>query len=233
MENKKNINIRFSTIVFLLIVVLLVAAISYFVIENSKLQTAEYNYQVEVNQLHKKVEQLEQTIIENISNTNITSNTTTDNMISNNNTSNTTTNSNATKTSASSIEIGYDEVIILISGKPYIMPIHRPGSADVEADLAKKGSYYYNKFEIDNLKSDVKSTYAINLGTDPSTTIYFVMEDGSVKVLENLGTIPNIKYTSKEVLPASKNIVELKMEDGILNAITKDGNKIKIAESKA
>lgn len=231
MEEKKSVNVKLSTVIFILIIILLIAGIAYFVLQNNNLKIAKTNSENEVSQLQNKVGQLEQTISEV---KNVTANVTTNNTTSDNSAVNTnTTNSNSNAKSSSSIEVGYEEIIVILDGKPYVMPIHRPGLADMEEELEERGVYYYNKFEVDNIKSGVKAAYAVGLGTDTSSTIYFVMEDGSVRVLETSGTIPNIKYTSKEVLPASKNVVELKMEGGTLNAITKDGSKIKIAEAMA
>lgn len=181
--------------------------------------------------MENKVAQLEQTIneVKNVTANVLTNTTTNNNSIANTNT----TKSNSNEKSASSVEIGFEEIIVILEGKPYVIPIHRPDERNAEEGLEPRGVYYYNKFEIDNIKSGVKKAYAESLGTDPSTTVYFIMEDGSVRMLESNEKIKDVKFTSKEILSSSNNIVELKKDGDILNAITKDGKKIKIAESMA
>ena len=65
-----------------------------------------------------------------------------------------------------------------------------------------------------------------------SESYLLVYSNTYADIVEQLqGKIPNIKYTSKEVVSSSNNVVELKMDANILNAITKNGEKIKIAET--
>ena len=228
MEEKNAVNIRLSTFIFILIILLLIVGILYLFFQNNKLQYTNSNNENEVSQLKNTVKKLEQTISDATNTTaNISANTS-----STNSTVNTSISSSSNiKNTSSCIEIGFEEMIVVLEGKPYVIPIHRPDLNNEEEGLESKGVYYYNKFEVDNIKSGVKKVYAEVLGTDPSTSIYFVMEDGSVNILESTGKIPNIKYTSKEVVSSSNNVVELKMDANILNAITKNGEKIKIAET--
>lgn len=228
MEEKNAVNIRLSTFIFILIILLLIVGILYLFFQNNKLQYTNSINENEVSQLKNTVKQLEQTISDATNTTaNISANTASTNSTVNTSISSL---SNIENTS-SCIEIGFEEMIVVLEGKPYVIPIHRPDLNNEEEGLELKGVYYYNKFEIDNIKSGVKKVYAEVLGTDPSTSIYFVMEDGSVNMLDSTGKIPNIKYTSKEVVSSSNNVVELKMDANILNAITKNGEKIKIAET--
>ena len=218
-------------LIFIFVILLLIIGIAYLVLQNNNLQTTNTKSENEVIQLENKVAQLEQTIneVKNVTANVLTNTTTNNNSIANTNT----TKSNSNEKSASSVEIGFEEIIVILEGKPYVIPIHRPDERNAEEGLEPRGVYYYNKFEIDNIKSGVKKAYAESLGTDPSTTVYFIMEDGSVRMLESNEKIKDVKFTSKEILSSSNNIVELKKDGDILNAITKDGKKIKIAESMA
>ena len=234
MGEKKATKMSFSTalLIIAIIIIIVMGGIIYKISIDKKAETKRAEeLQIKTNELNAQVNSLNGTIDEVKK---ATSNISTNTITKENSTSNTNiTNSSNNEKHSSSIEIGFDEMIVVLEGKPYVIPIHRPNWNNAEEGLEPRGVYYYNKFEIDNIKSGVKGAYAESLGTDPSTSIYFVMEDGSVRILESSGSIPNVKYTSKEILSSNNRIVELKMEGNKLNAITKDGKKIEIAEAKA
>ena len=126
--------------------------------------------------------------------------------------------------SNSSIEIGYDYIVTILEGKPYIIPINRAGLED-------ETSFYYNKFEVKDINNNVKKALLFQLGLDPASTIYFIMEDGSVRKVLFEGSMPNVVYSTEEVVSSDKEVIDIKLEGKDLNAICKDDSKIKIDES--
>ena len=132
--------------------------------------------------------------------------------------------------SNSSIEIGYDYIISVLDGNPYIIPINKYASGN---NTEEEGLFYYHKFEVEGLSSLVKRAYMFQLGLDPSSSIYLLMEDGSVRNVSFTGSMPNVVYSSSEVVSKEKEVEDIKLEDGKLNAICKDGSRIKITESES
>jgi hypothetical protein len=130
----------------------------------------------------------------------------------------------------STVEIGYNYIISVINGKPYVIPIYRADNYNEEDELNEGEIYYYNKYEINNIEDGVKEVDLEYIGLDPSETTYFIMNDGSLRILETEGTIENLSFTSTEVLSASNNVVDISDDSGFLYAITKEGKKIQIAE---
>lgn len=84
MENKKTQSIRFSTAVLMILILVLLGALVYFVLQNSKLKNNQVQNETKMQALQSKADQLEKTIEEI---RNITTNTVTENIITDNQTS--------------------------------------------------------------------------------------------------------------------------------------------------
>lgn len=155
--------------------------------------------------------------------------------VSENNTSNSNSNVNTDikcptcTTSNSMTEISYRHVVSIDNGVPYVIPIYQNDGFDFETY-----KFYFNhKFEVNDIKSGVKKVQSFGLGLDPSgIREYFVMENGSVRILEeNLSKEKeSVTFTTKELAPSSNNIETLEFTKGVVYGVSKSGNKVKIDE---
>ena len=115
------------------------------------------------------------------------------------------------------IALGYNQVAVLINGNAYVIPV-----------LDRDNNYEnYKLYSVKNLQGKVKAIRQFNLGTDPSESNYFVMEDGSVYEMSGYGDTS----TAEKVLDSSKKITDIIEDNGIVYAISQNGQKTKIAES--
>jgi len=114
------------------------------------------------------------------------------------------------------IKLGYNQIAVLINGKPYVIPVY-----DRENNFEN-----YQLYEVKNITGKVKALRQFNTGLDPSETHYLIMEDGSVYWIDGVGN----NSTAEKKVDASKNIIDIVEENEIVYAVSKNGEKIKIAE---
>jgi len=114
------------------------------------------------------------------------------------------------------IKLGYNQIAVLINGKPYVIPVY-----DRENNFEN-----YQLYEVKNITGKVKALRQFNTGLDPSETHYLIMEDGSVYWIDEVGN----NSTAEKKVDASKNIIDIVEENEIVYAVSKNGEKIKIAE---
>jgi len=114
------------------------------------------------------------------------------------------------------IKLGYNQIAVLINGKPYVIPVY-----DRENNFEN-----YQLYEVKNITGKVKALRQFNTGLDPSETHYLIMEDGSVYWIDEVGN----NSTAEKIVDASKNIIDIVEENEIVYAVSKNGEKIKIAE---
>ena len=112
------------------------------------------------------------------------------------------------------IKLGYNNIVFLVNGKPYYIPVY-----DRENNYS---DYKINEIPV---SGEVSKIRMFGLGTDPSETTFLVFEDGHVEKLDGLGK------TSMCNIDTSKKLVDVVQEKENVYAISKDGEKIKIAES--
>ena len=114
------------------------------------------------------------------------------------------------------ISLGYNQIAVLINGNAYVIPIPYENSNHED----------YKLYSVKNLQGKVKAIRQFYLGTDPSETNYFVMEDGSVYVMSGTGNTS----TAEKVLDASEKIIDIIEDNEIVYAVSQNGKKTKIAE---
>lgn len=114
------------------------------------------------------------------------------------------------------IALGYNQVAVLINGNAYVIPVQ-----DRDSNYEN-----YKLYSVKNLQGKVKAIRQFNLGTNPSEANYFIMEDGSVYGMSGYGNTS----TAEKILDASKKITDIIEDNGIVYAVSQNGEKTKIAE---
>lgn len=228
MEEKKTTKISLSTF-FLILAIIAICVMGYFIykLNDDKVKATE-----QVSQLNNKVTLLENdktelkaeiTEYEN-KQTELESkeNTTKENTDTNTTTQNTTNNSTVVKEIEKQLNVndvialGYNQVAVLINGNAYVIPVQ-----DRDSNYEN-----YKLYSVKNLQGKVKAIRQFHLGTDPSEANYFVMEDGSVYGMSGYGNTS----TAEKILDASKKITDIIEDNGIVYAVSQNGEKTKIAE---
>lgn len=225
MEEKKAIKISLSTFL-LIIAVIAICVMGYFIYKfnddktkateqisqlNSKIALLENDKTLLKEEVENKQTELnnkEKNEKENINTNNISQNTTNNNIV--------TKEVEKQLNVKDVIALGYNQVAVLINGNAYVIPVQdRDNNYD-----------NYKLYSVKNIQGKVKAIRQFNLGTDPSEANYFIMEDGSVYGMSGYGE----KSTAEKVLDSSKKITDVIEDNGIVYAVSQNGEKTKIAE---
>lgn len=161
-------------------------------------------------------------------NDNVDSNATENNSSNSNSTSNNNTNTQCPACTASySMTEVHRYVVSVVNGVPYIIPVYQNDGLNYD----DYNFYFNHKFEVSDIKSGVKKAQSFNLGLDPSgVREYFIMEDGSVRLLEENLSKNSVTFKSKELASSSNKIESLEFTKGVVYGVSSSGSKIKIDE---
>ena len=204
-EEKKTIKINLSTF-FLILAIIVICIMGYFIYKLNNDITKATN---QVSQLNNKITLLESDESKH----------TEENVISKNTEANTTAIKETEKQLNVNdiIALGYNNIVFLVNGKPYYIPVFdRDNNYD---------NYKIN--EVKNVSGKVSKIRMFSLGTDPSESTFLVYEDGHIESLSNM---EKGLEAHQGVLDSTKNIVDIVEENGIVYAVSQNGDKTKIDE---